>query len=68
MPLGVVFVRVDEQNGLLATPQMVGARFEAFVEGTEPKAVSSRSADGSDGLGEEILSPENGRLPEGMFE
>ncbi len=70
-PPGVVFARIDPDNGLLAPAQMAGARFEVFVAGTEPRAVSSRAADdpsateGTTPDGQE--PPLSNQLPEAMF-
>jgi penicillin-binding protein 1A len=70
-PPGVVFARIDPDNGLLAPAQMTGARFEVFVAGTQPRAVSSRTADdptatsGSTPAGQE--PPLSNQLPEAMF-
>lgn len=68
-PADVVFARVDPENGLLSPPRMPGSRFEVFVEGSEPRAWSSRQAEGETltGPGELLLAPELGKMPEGMF-
>lgn len=70
-PPGVVFARIDPDNGLLAPAQMAGARFEVFVAGTEPRAVSSRAVDEAAGAGgltsEGQEPPVSNQLPEAMF-
>ncbi len=73
-PPEVVFARVDPENGLLAPPRMAGARFEVFLAGSEPRAVSSRVVSGFDeGSGlrprTDVSEPSSspGRLPDGMF-
>lgn len=66
VPPDVVFARVDPLNGLLAQPGLREGRFEAFVEGTEPRAVSSRTAATSAGsqAGDlEEAGPERGSAP-----
>jgi penicillin-binding protein 1A len=40
VPPGIVFAKIDPENGLLATPETVQPVFEAFQEGTEPKDLS----------------------------
>ncbi|MFP3928634.1 MAG: penicillin-binding protein 1A [Desulfobacteraceae bacterium] len=37
VPEGVVFVKIDKKEGLLAGPHSKGTVFQAFLEGTEPK-------------------------------
>jgi penicillin-binding protein 1A len=37
VPSGIVFAKIDEKTGLLATPQTEHVIFECFKEGTEPK-------------------------------
>jgi penicillin-binding protein 1A len=70
-PAGTVYVRVDPQNGLLAPPKMAGAVFEVFIEGTEPRSFSSRSAtigSGDRGDGDQVIDPSAvSRIPEGMI-
>jgi penicillin-binding protein 1A len=68
-PADVIFARVDPDNGLLAPPRMPGSRFEVFVEGSEPRAWSSRQIEGGTlaGSGDPLLAPELGKMPEGMF-
>jgi len=70
VPGDVLFVRVDPQNGLLAPPGMVGARFEPFIEGTEPRALSARVVEGQP-EGEDGPSPlplPTDRLPKELFQ
>ncbi len=69
-PPGVVFARVDPDNGLLASPRLVGSRLEVFVEGTEPRSLSSRSGREPEMTSDGGSSPANGqgeRIPEGLF-
>jgi len=69
-PAGVVFARVDPDNGLLASPKLVGARLEVFVEGTEPRYESSRAGQGPDMTSDGGTTPTSGtdeRIPEGLF-
>jgi len=40
VPPGIVFAKIDPENGLLATPETEQPVFEAFQEGTEPKQAS----------------------------
>jgi penicillin-binding protein 1A len=68
-PAEVVFVRVDPENGLLAPDHQPGARFEVFVEGTEPRAVSDRvpvDGDSAQTSVSDTVAP-LGRMPDGMF-
>ncbi len=69
-PPGVVFARVDPENGLLAPPRAAGAVFETFVAGTEPRSFSTRigelATDGQPVQGEQQDGP-LGRLPDDMF-
>jgi len=37
VPAGIVFAKIDEKTGLLATPQTEQVIFECFKEGSEPK-------------------------------
>jgi penicillin-binding protein 1A len=37
VPAGIVFAKIDEKTGLLATPQTKKVIFECFKEGSEPK-------------------------------
>ncbi len=37
VPSGIVFAKIDEKTGLLATPQTEQVIFECFKEGSEPK-------------------------------
>jgi penicillin-binding protein 1A len=37
VPEGVVFVKIDKKEGLLASPHSKSTVFQAFLEGTEPK-------------------------------
>ncbi|MBW1808530.1 MAG: PBP1A family penicillin-binding protein [Deltaproteobacteria bacterium] len=68
---GTVFVRIDPENGLLASPQLADAEFEVFVEGTEPRAVSDRLSGGDRQVtssgSKQINSTTGKRLPEGMY-
>jgi penicillin-binding protein 1A len=73
-PDDAVFVRVDPENGLLASPRLAGARFEVFVEGTEPLSVSSRETTDDKaksslvpGHTEAVGTNTEGRLPEGLY-
>jgi penicillin-binding protein 1A len=69
-PAGVVFARVDPGNGLLASPKLVGARLEVFVEGTEPRSESSRAGQDPDMTSDGGTTPTSGtdeRIPEGLF-
>jgi penicillin-binding protein 1A len=69
-PAGVVFARVDPDNGLLASPKLVGARLEVFVEGTEPRSESSRAGQNPDMTSNGGTTPTSGtdeRIPEGLF-
>jgi penicillin-binding protein 1A len=70
VPADVLFVRIDPQNGLLAPPGLAEARFEAFIEGTEPRALSARVVEGT--LGDEAgpgpLPPPTDRLPKELFQ
>jgi penicillin-binding protein 1A len=69
-PAGVVFVRVDPDNGLLASPKLAGARLEVFVEGTEPRSESSRAGQDPDMTSDGGTTPTSGtdeRIPEGLF-
>jgi len=40
VPAGIVFAKIDEKTGLLATPQTKKVIFECFKEGSEPKEFS----------------------------
>lgn len=40
VPPGIVFAKIDEKTGLLATPQTKKVIFECFKEGSEPKKFS----------------------------
>jgi penicillin-binding protein 1A len=42
IPEGVVFVKIDAETGLLASPYSKQTVFQAFKEGTEPKEYSPR--------------------------
>jgi penicillin-binding protein 1A len=42
VPEGVVFVKIDAETGLLASPYSKRTVFQAFKEGTEPKEYSPR--------------------------
>jgi penicillin-binding protein 1A len=42
IPEGVVFVKIDAETGLLASPYSKETVFQAFKEGTEPKEYSPR--------------------------
>jgi len=70
-PAGALFARIDPENGLLAVPQMAGASFEVFVEGTEPRSFSSRDVQedsqpySSDERVRDLHPGE--KLPEGLF-
>ncbi len=70
-PADVVFARIDPQNGLLASPGLNDAKFEVFVEGSEPSSMSSRvssSVPGQATAGTEMLDVSTGqRMPEGLF-
>ena len=69
-PAGVVFARVDPDNGLLASPKLAGARLEVFVEGTEPRSESSRAGRDPDMTSDGGATPTSGtdeRIPEGLF-
>ena len=73
-PEGVVYVRIDPENGLLAPPRFAGAKFEVYVEGTEPRSLSGRtsaSAANLPGVEPGQTAPygtiQGERLPEGMF-
>ena len=72
-PPGVVFVRLDPQPGVLGGSALEGAaRFEVFVEGTEPQnsaeAVSPQDWKGvSSGATPQGPAGSPGRLPEGLF-
>ncbi len=70
-PADVVFARVDPQNGLLASPGLNDAKFEVFVEGSEPCSMSSRlslTASEPMSAGAEMLDVSTGqRMPEGLF-
>jgi penicillin-binding protein 1A len=70
-PDGAVFARVDPENGLLASPRLAGARFEVFVEGTEPRSQSSRPGEEDPGMtsdgGTASTSNQGERIPEGLF-
>jgi penicillin-binding protein 1A len=69
-PAGVVFARVDPDNGLLASPKMAGARLEVFVEGTEPRSHSIREGQEPDMTSDGGTTPTSGtdeRIPEGLF-
>ncbi|MDD5222549.1 MAG: PBP1A family penicillin-binding protein [bacterium] len=46
VPPGIVFAKIDPENGLLATPETLRPVFEAFQEGTEPKDPSPGPAAG----------------------
>jgi penicillin-binding protein 1A len=70
VPPGVVFARIDPVNGLLAPPGVSDALFEAFLEGTEPRASSSRQGDRADPANDQpstATPTADGRLPEGLF-
>ncbi|MBN2493695.1 MAG: PBP1A family penicillin-binding protein [Deltaproteobacteria bacterium] len=66
VPAGIVFARVDPENGLLAPPRMAGARVEVFKTGTEPRGISNRQVDSGENL--TSPAPQVGRLPEGLFQ
>ena len=42
VPEGVVFVKIDAETGLLASPHSKETVFQAFKEGSEPKEYSPR--------------------------
>ena len=48
VPESIVFARVDAQSGLLASPGAPDAYFQAFAEGTEPRANAEVSIDAVD--------------------
>jgi len=69
-PAGVVFARVDPDNGLLASPKLANARLEVFLEGTEPRYESSQVAQDPDMTSDGGANPASGtneRIPEGLF-
>jgi len=69
-PAGVVFARVDPDNGLLAAPKMAGARLEVFVEGTEPRSSTNRPGQEPEMTSDGGTTPTSGtdeRMPEGLF-
>jgi penicillin-binding protein 1A len=69
-PAGVVFARVDPDNGLLASPKMAGARLEVFVDGTEPRSSTSRPGQEPEMTSDGGTTPTSGtdeRIPEGLF-
>ena len=42
VPRGVVFAKIDAQNGKLATPETEKVFYESFKEGTAPTEYSTR--------------------------
>jgi len=67
---GTVFVKIDPENGLLAPAGLLDAKFEVYVEGTEPRSVSCRTGKGVkplDGETETKDANSGRRLPEGLF-
>lgn len=47
VPEGIVFVNVDSETGLIATPSSTAVTRQAFVEGTEPQEMSRPEEDKS---------------------
>jgi penicillin-binding protein 1A len=52
IPEGIVFAKIDRDNGLLASPSTKNVIFECFKEGTQP---TQYSTEGSSGGSEDFL-------------
>ncbi len=62
-PPNVVFARVDPENGLLARPCLSNARFEPFVQGTEPRTMSE-NCDSEGNTDDNLTKGKTGEIPD----